>query len=620
VRRIAQNQLEFRRRARPIIAFFVLAQIVMLLVGVAGLECVDIVRAFVAGEARWSRAEKVAIIDVVRFVETRRPSYFSDFRSNMALMVGDNTARSSLELTAPDIAAAERGFITGQNDPRDVSGLAYGFLFFHNLPPFARAIAVWRNTDTLVAELQKTGDAVHALAQRGGRPQQWEALRQRALSLDRQLTDNAAAYSARMGDASRFTKLAVAATYLLMALLACAFWVWRVRAVVNAGADAERRVIEHHERLADFIVLASDWFCELDRDMQVAFASANFPVSETGSAAVLMGAHWRDVFEAAKFVSERGTDGSGLFAALESRTEFRGQRIRQSLADGTNRTWSLAGKPLHDGDEFAGFRISANDVTNFIETQSRLSQARDEAERANRAKSTFLANMGHELRTPLNAILGFSELIEDQMFGEIGNPKYVGYAQDIGFAGHHLLDIINGLLDHARIESGNLELREQPFDLAETIRSMELMCRGAALKNNTKLTMSLSPDLPLIMGDELRIRQSLINIVSNAIKFSPDASVEVCAACDDGIVIAVRDTGIGMTDDELTCALEPFGQVDNGLNRRFEGTGLGLPLTKGLIRLHDGELDIQSSPGKGTVVTIRLPASRIVRRRKTVAA
>jgi signal transduction histidine kinase len=614
-----QNQIEFRRRARPIIAFFVLAQIVMLFVGMAGLECVDIVRAYAAGEARWSRAEKGAIIDFVRFVETRRASYFSDFRRNMTVMVGDRTARSSLEKPLPDIAAAERGFIAGQNDPRDVSGMAYGFLIFHNLGPFVPANKVWRNTDMLVAELQQTGDAIRTLAQRGGPAQQWEALRLRALSLDRGLTENAAAYSVDMGDASRFTKLAVAATYLLMALLACAFWVWRVRAVVNAGADAERRVIEHHERLVDFIVLASDWFCELDGDMRVAFASANFPVSGAGSSSMLIGAHWRDVFAAAKFAPEWGTDGSGLYGALDSHVEFRGQRVRQTFADGTSRTWSLAGKPLHDGDEFSGFRISANDVTSFIETQGRLAQARDEAERANKAKSSFLANMGHELRTPLNAILGFSELIEGQILGEIANPKYVGYAHDIGFAGHHLLAIINGLLDHARIESGNLELREQPFDPGETIRSMELMCRGAAQKNNTKLTISLPPDLPLIQGDELRIRQSLINIVSNAVKFSPDATVDVRATCKDGIVIAVRDTGIGMTGDELTRALEPFGQVDNGLNRRFEGTGLGLPLTKGLIRLHGGGLDIESRPGNGTLVTITLPASRIVQR-KTVAA
>jgi signal transduction histidine kinase len=293
--------------------------------------------------------------------------------------------------------------------------------------------------------------------------------------------------------------------------------------------------------------------------------------------------------------------------------------VRQVLTDGGDRHWSLAGKPLFEEDRFAGYRISANDVSNFIDAQTKLVAARDEAERANRAKSSFLANMGHELRTPLNAILGFSEVIEGEMVGEIGNPHYVEYARDIGFAGRHLLAIINGLLDHARIESGKLELHEQPFDLGDIVRAVELLCRNAAIGNNTKLKLDLPAGLPMILGDELRIKQSLINLVSNAIKFSPDGIVDVSISCDDAIAICVRDTGIGMTRAELARALEPFGQVDNGLNRKFEGTGLGLPLTQGLIRLHDGELTIESEPAKGTTVTIMLPASRIARR-ETAAA
>jgi signal transduction histidine kinase len=590
----------------------VAAQILMLCVGMTGLECIDILRAYAAGEARWSRAGKEAIIDLDQYFQTRDAKRFADFERNLSVMTGDRAARMALERTPRDIAAAERGFLQGENDARDVSAMAWGFVWFHNVPAFARSIDIWRNTDVRVAALRQTGEDVRTLGLHHGTQPQWDALRSRMLSLDHSLTSLAAAYSVSMGHASRLAKGIVAAIYCAMAALTCAFFVWRMNRMVNDGDHAENRVIEHQQRLTDFVSLASDWFCELDAQMRVSFVSANFEAPDLPEQSQLIGQYWLDALGAAGLELDGHDAERELTALLRGHTPFQDRHVKRIPSDGRVRYWSVAGRPREIGGRFTGYRISATDITAFVDTQIRLAAARDEAERANRAKSAFVANMGHELRTPLNAILGFSELIERQHFGDVGNPHYLEYARDIGTAGQHLLSIINGLLDHARIESGKLQLHEQAFDLAEAIRAVELLCGNTAAKNSVQLMLELPPDLPPIFADELRIRQSLINLVSNAVKFSPGGMVEISASCAGTIVIAVRDTGIGMTREELDHALEPFGQVDNGLNRKFEGTGLGLPLTKGLIALHGGTLTIDSAPAKGTRVTITLPSSRIV--------
>ncbi len=615
------GSIGFGWRARPIVALFAAAQIVMLFVGLAGLEYIDIVRAYAAGEARWSRAGKQAIIDLDQYFESHDAKRFADFERNLSVMTGDRAARVVLERATPDIAAAERGFLEGRNDARDVSAMSWGFVWFRDVPAFARAVDFWRQTDGDVTALQNTGQEIRALAARHGTPEQWERLRSRTLALDHSLSALAAQYSVSMGHASRLAKDLVAVVYGLMAALTCGFFAWRMNRVVRAGEDAERRVLEHQQRLTDFVSLASDWFCELDERVCVSFVSANFEAPHAPQPSQLIGRHWDDALEVAGLEPDGEDEKRALTRALEKRAPFQNQHVRRMTGDGTARYWSVSGRPQCDGGgAFTGYRISATDVTGFIDAQMRLAAARDEAERANRAKSSFLANMGHELRTPLNAILGFSELIEGQHFGEIANQQYREYAGDIGTAGRHLLAIINGLLDHARIESGKLQLHEQPFDLPDTIRTVELLCENAAKKNNVRLVISLPGDLPAIMGDELRIRQSLINLVANAVKFSPGGIVEVSAACGaDGLTICVRDNGIGMSTPELDHALEPFGQVDNGLNRKFEGTGLGLPLTKGLIALHGGTLTIESAPANGTHITITLPASRIVGREAAVA-
>lgn len=247
------------------------------------------------------------------------------------------------------------------------------------------------------------------------------------------------------------------------------------------------------------------------------------------------------------------------------------------------------------------------------EHQDHLIAAREEAEVANRAKTEFLANMGHELRTPLSAIIGFSTIIRDGMFGPI-SQRYADYADAIAESGNHLLAIINGILDMARAEANRLVLVEEEVEIARavafSIGTIEEMARSADIDCRSEIP----EDLPQFLGDAAKLRQVLINLLSNAVKFTPSGGrvrVSVEHDADHGLAFRVVDNGIGIPPDKLPLALAPFGQIDGGLDRKYDGTGLGLPLAKRLVELHGGTMEIDSEPGKGTVVTARFPRERV---------
>lgn len=235
------------------------------------------------------------------------------------------------------------------------------------------------------------------------------------------------------------------------------------------------------------------------------------------------------------------------------------------------------------------------------------------AEAANRAKSAFLANMSHELRTPLNAVIGFSEIMMNDQAGPAEMEIHRDHAQAVHSAGRHLLELVESILDLARIEAGQLDLHEDMVDVAASIRSALTMIGRTAEKAGLSVRQSLPQSLPPIKGDQTKIRQILINLLSNAVKFTPQGgaiTVEVQPGKDGGLAIQISDTGIGIAEDDMAKALTPFGQVDSGLSRKYQGSGLGLPISKALAEMHGGSLTIDSEPGVGTTVTVRLPGCR----------
>jgi len=251
-----------------------------------------------------------------------------------------------------------------------------------------------------------------------------------------------------------------------------------------------------------------------------------------------------------------------------------------------------------------------SDVTEIKASERRLIEARSQAEAANRAKGDFLANMSHELRTPLNAIIGFSEVISNELFGPINNEKYLEYIRDIHTSSLHLLSIINDVLDMSKIEARKVELSKEVVQIQSVIGEVMRMVHERARSRDIELTALLPDEDVEIWADERSMKQIFLNLLSNAIKFSKDGGqiyVRIVADQPDVAVFEIEDHGIGMSEEEQERALQPFGQAKPATTRNYGGTGLGLPITKGLVEAHGGTLTIDSRAGDGTSVRIVLP-------------
>jgi two-component system cell cycle sensor histidine kinase PleC len=257
-------------------------------------------------------------------------------------------------------------------------------------------------------------------------------------------------------------------------------------------------------------------------------------------------------------------------------------------------------------------QLSAEKVR-LLQTVNELNAARHIAVEANKAKSEFLASMSHELRTPLNAILGFSEIIKEETFGPVGLHKYVDYAADVHSSGRHLLDLINDILDLSKIDAGKVELHEEELSLAHVMDDSLSLVRERALRGGVALVEEKPAGaLPSIWADRRLLKQILLNLLSNAINFTPAGGTVTIGLFADasGIGFTVRDTGIGMTDEDVKIAMSPYGQIDSRVSRKHKGTGLGLPISLSLAKLHGGDLIVQSAPDQGTTMTLRMPLSR----------
>jgi cell cycle sensor histidine kinase DivJ len=269
-------------------------------------------------------------------------------------------------------------------------------------------------------------------------------------------------------------------------------------------------------------------------------------------------------------------------------------------------------RPAHVGQgEPADIVAVTRDISKAKEQERALVEARDEALAASRAKSRFLANMSHELRTPLNAILGFSEITMREMFGPVG-PRYQDYARLIHESGAHLLDLINSVLDMSKIEAGKLELSEELFELDDVAQSALRFLKIPAERAGVALKLEIAPEARLVFADRRAVKQMLVNLLSNGVKYTPPGGeVRVSARVRNGVELQVRDTGTGISKADLERLGKPFEQVESSEVRAKEGTGLGLALVRSLAQMHGGEAVLDSALGEGTTVTVRLPHAAV---------
>ncbi len=255
-------------------------------------------------------------------------------------------------------------------------------------------------------------------------------------------------------------------------------------------------------------------------------------------------------------------------------------------------------------------------ITKQKRIEREIKAAKEDAELASRAKSSFLAIMSHELRTPLNAIIGFSEIMDMKMFGPVGGEQYRDYVKDIHESGKHLLSMINDILDLSKIEAGKMDIREESVSLIQLSKDACSLIRDKARNKDIEIIYDFPDDLPEVLVDHRMIKQVLLNLLSNALKFmekNGKVTLKAKQSENGGIVFSVIDTGIGMTAGEIELALTPFTQIEGSFVRKYDGTGLGLPLAKSLIELHGGVMKIESTPGSGTKASLYFPPERTLR-------
>jgi PAS domain S-box-containing protein len=602
-----------KRRFGFIVAIFATIQAIILGLALIAVESIDATRAYIAGEGTYSASQKQAALHIRRFIARGDPAILDEYRQAIAVPIGDREAREALERRPRDLARAYAGFLKGDNDPQDIPGMIRLFIWLSWWRPYALAVEDWRRGDALVTELAGIGEAVAAARLSDNwNAQRRDAFYERVNDVDERLTQLESSFSQHMGEAARAARDLVVIGLLLSSAVLWAIGIRLSWQTFRSGLLAEQRLARSEQRFRDFAEVASDWFWETDSAHRVSYISGG-ATSRSYRPKDFLG---RTLIEIARG-DAKDAHWSRHLADLAAHRPFRDFAFSLAGADGAERFWSVSGIPMHDDlGRFIGYRGTGTEITREVQAQRHLERAKEQAETASRAKSEFLANMSHELRTPLNAILGFAEIIRDRLLGPIGDARYAEYAQDIHSSGTHLLGIINDILDLSKVEAGRLELVEEIVDIQSIVKSVVLLLRERVATAGLQLKIDLPDNLLLLRADERKLKQVLMNLLSNAVKFTPsggEIAIRVRVG-EQGMILEVRDNGIGIAPEDIERALSPFGQVDSRLSRRYEGTGLGLPLARALVELHGGTLSLESMPGRGTTVRITLPGERLVER------
>ncbi len=391
---------------------------------------------------------------------------------------------------------------------------------------------------------------------------------------------------------------------------------------ISEHQAAEQALRESEARFSGIVTIAPDAIVAIDREQRISLFNQGAVDTFGYGAEEILGQHLNALIPERFRPGHKShvhdfVDSQETSKLLSQRSEIAGLR-----KDGSEFPAEASISKLRLGDETI-MTVMLHDITERKQAEAEVVAAKEQAEYADRAKSEFLANMSHELRTPLNAILGFAQIIRNKTFGDRGLDRYVSYAEDIHASGEHLLHIINDILDLSKIEAGKAELDERWHPVRELVEDSSRLVEVRARDAGLALDFDNQIEDARLLADGRMIRQILINLLTNAIKFTrAGGGITVTAerGSDGCLKLSVADSGIGIAQQDLAKAMSQFGQVDSTLNRRFEGTGLGLPLVSSLAELHGGRLELQSQLEVGTTATVWLPPERLRDEAQTRAA
>lgn len=587
--------------------------IVSLVASQNAIEVINGTRAYAVGESRYSKSQKMAVLDLYRYAESRDQKYYERFLNDIKVSDGDRIARDAMSITPFDRETAAKGILQGQNDPEDIDALISLFRRFFWWKPFAEAVADWKYADENIAELKAEGLWLNKkILSKTYTAADQIASMERMERLDDSIMERADTFSRHMGEAARQAKTLVFWSLVITSLLIWGIGIFFAVRLIRRQQALDNDLRESENRFRDYAEVASDWYWQTDVDGKIHYLSKRFYQQTGMPEGELLG---QNSIELINQSIDKVKHRNDYRRAIAKRQPFRRVRIRFVSEDGTENFYAISGKPNIDADgQFLGYRGIGTNIDSEVHDAQVLQKAKTRAEDANRAKSEFLANMSHELRTPLNAILGFSQMISRQMHGASAVDKYSEYARDIHSSGNHLLSIINDILDLSKVESGEASLEIGPVEFDVMLNEVQVLLGDNVLQKGVSFHINGPGQRLMLNVDERKFMQILLNLLSNAFKFTPQGgSVTLLTQFlkNGALSITVTDTGIGIAPDDIQTVMAPFGQVESVFQRSYHGTGLGLPLAKSLTELHGGKLTIKSALGEGTSVRIELPAACI---------
>jgi PAS domain S-box-containing protein len=567
------------------------------------LDALTTIRAYVGGEGIWAKAQKNAILSLNDYAVSHDEADYRGFLTYLQIPLGDRKARLELQTQSPDLQIASQGFLQGGNHPEDIEYLVPFFLRFRHTAYMAEVIAHWTRGDQLIAELQDLGEALHGemVSGRFG-PDAVAHLQSRLKSINRQVTEEENLFSSILAEASRWANditraFAYSVAVLFAGLGVVLSWpiIRRIKATENALSASEERYRSIFEHVNDIIYIL---------ESNTAFSSLS-PAFER-----LTG--WPPgEWIGRSFTSIVHPDDLPYMQELFMRA-MRGEslpifHVRVLMKSGGYLEAEVAAAPVGRSGSISIIGV-VRDITERKRAEAALLEAKRQAERANLAKSEFLSRMSHELRTPLNAILGFSQLLD---LGESDplTPKQRECVGQIHRSGHHLLSLINEVLDLARIEAGRLDLAMASVELEAVVHEAVALVSPLAAERSIRIDWDGSRR-QTVRADPVRLRQVLLNLLSNAVKYSL-AGERVLVACTAGpgeVRLAVSDTGEGIPENKQSRIFQPFERLDAGRNG-IEGTGIGLTIAKHLVEAMQGRIGFESRPGRGSTFWIELPAA-----------